>query len=71
MMKNTSDGKVEAKIDVIKRIRIIKAWDEGKNLKQISEEMDLPIGVVNRNLMPTQRKIVEGGVKTHGRGSNI
>ena len=60
-MKSSTDSTVEEDIGEIKREQIFIAWDEGKTLKQIAEEVDLPIKVVSRNLKRMQRPIIEKG----------
>ncbi|MDQ5837244.1 MAG: hypothetical protein M3379_10735 [Acidobacteriota bacterium] len=56
---DTTGTKVEEDIPEIKRKQIIDAWGELKPLRQIADETELAIEVVNRTLKKLLKQAVE------------
>lgn len=59
-MDDIRDGTSDGEGDILVQ-RIIKAWIAGKNLKQISDEVDQPVKVVGEILKRAQKDIVKRG----------
>ena len=62
-MKNTNDNSDDQTGD-IKPYQILMAWNEGLNLKQISDRFQIPIDIVNRSLKRSLKVLRKRGVET-------
>jgi hypothetical protein len=70
-MKNTLTDSSDDGISGIMLRRVMKAWGEGKNARQISTETGLPIAVVYRYLKLGQKPIVKKKLKNDSRQDNF
>jgi hypothetical protein len=63
-MKDTNDNS-DDEIGDIRHKQILMAWNKGLNLKQISDQFQVPIDIVNRSLKQSLKALSGHGVKTH------
>jgi hypothetical protein len=62
-MKNTNDNSDDQTGDITPN-QILMAWNEGLNLKQISDRFQIPIDIVNRSLKRSLKALSGHGVRT-------
>ena len=62
MNDNTDNS--DDQIGDIRHQQILMAWNQGLNLKQISDQFHIPIDIVNRSLKQSLKALSGHGVKT-------
>ncbi len=66
-MANTSDSNDGGPIIGLKRVQIIKDWNQRKNLRRIAIERGVPIQQVNRCIKEIEKAVIQLGVKSHAK----
>ncbi len=66
-MAKNSDSNDGGPITSLDRKRIIQAWNEKKNLRQIAIEIGLMIQQINRCVKETEKAVIQPGVKSHAK----